>query len=145
MTELLTLHKRCFILASVLLSALLPASAFATDRRRGRITVVDRLGRRRGGHGAGPRYLYVLFAPEMELGDNARLCGEHLGTLSGQLRQVHQFDGKPKTAVAARGCRFQKKQSSHPQVARSPHSHFVTAAYALFFTASCSMGFNSPF
>ena len=53
----------------------------AHDRGR-RVAPVHRLGRRCGAHGAGPRVLYVLFPPQMDLGHRPRIRGRHLDHFS---------------------------------------------------------------
>ncbi len=61
-----------------------PLAAGHIDRGRGWLVALDRLGRRRGADGAGAWGLYLHGAPEVDLGDRARLCRFHLAALPHQ-------------------------------------------------------------
>jgi hypothetical protein len=41
------------------------------------------------GHGSGAWRVHLLYSPEVELGDHARLCSQHLGALPGERRCIY--------------------------------------------------------
>ncbi len=57
-----------------------PVAAGYAHRRCRRLAALYRFCRRCRPHGSGTRHLYLLFPPQMELGDSLRLRGKHLGT-----------------------------------------------------------------